>query len=91
GETRQLSILNSLQFVTTRYVMITDVARACVPQSVIENLLNEKSSADCIVPILNVTDTVVYENDTIDRSIVNLLQTPQLSGSQVLRDALHTP
>ncbi|MFW3327527.1 2-C-methyl-D-erythritol 4-phosphate cytidylyltransferase, partial [Aliarcobacter butzleri] len=86
GETRQLSILNSLQFVTTKYVMITDVARACVPQSVIENLLNEKSSADCIVPILNVTDTVVYENDTIDRSNVKLIQTPQLSNTQVLRD-----
>ncbi|MFW2600888.1 bifunctional 2-C-methyl-D-erythritol 4-phosphate cytidylyltransferase/2-C-methyl-D-erythritol 2,4-cyclodiphosphate synthase [Aliarcobacter butzleri] len=91
GETRQLSILNSLQFVTTKYVMITDVARACVPQSVIENLLNEKSSADCIVPILNVTDTVVYENDTIDRSNVKLIQTPQLSNTQVLRDALNTP
>lgn len=91
GETRQLSILNSLQFVTTKYAMITDVARACVPQSVIENLLNEKSSADCIVPILNVTDTVVYENDTIDRSNVKLIQTPQLSNTQVLRDALNTP
>ena len=31
GNTRQKSILNSLEFVTTKYVMISDVARTCTP------------------------------------------------------------
>ncbi len=90
GETRQQSIQNCLKFITTKYVMITDVARACIPQSVIENLLNEKDNADCIVPVLNVTDTVVYEANTINRDLVKLIQTPQLSKTSTLKNALLT-
>lgn len=90
GQTRQESITNSLNFVDTKYVMITDVARACVPQSVLSNLLNEKENADCIVPVLNVTDTVIYETNTINRENVKLVQTPQLSNTQALKNALNT-
>lgn len=90
GETRQNSILNALQFVTTKYVMITDVARACVPQNVIINLIEEMKNGDCIVPILSVIDTVVYKDETIDRSNVKLIQTPQLSNTQILKNALDT-
>jgi 2-C-methyl-D-erythritol 4-phosphate cytidylyltransferase/2-C-methyl-D-erythritol 2,4-cyclodiphosphate synthase len=90
GDTRQQSILNCLEFVKTKYVMISDVARACIPRSVIESLLTEKENADCIVPILNVTDTVIYENQTINRDNVKLIQTPQLSNTQILKTALNT-
>ena len=90
GETRQQSIKNCLNFVNTKYVMISDVARACIPQSVIIELLNEQNNADCIVPVLSVTDTVVYENDTINRENVKLIQTPQLSNTQILKNALNT-
>lgn len=90
GETRQISILNALQLVSTKYVMISDVARACIPQSVITNLLDEVKNADCIVPILNITDTVVYEDETINRDRVKLIQTPQLSNTKILKDALNT-
>jgi 2-C-methyl-D-erythritol 4-phosphate cytidylyltransferase/2-C-methyl-D-erythritol 2,4-cyclodiphosphate synthase len=90
GTTRQQSILNCLKFVTTKYVMISDVARACIPKYVIETLLIEKENANCIVPILNVTDTVIYENDTINRDNVKLIQTPQLSNTQILKSALNT-
>ena len=87
GDTRQQSILNCLEFVKTKYVMISDVARACIPRSVIESLLTEKENADCIVPILNVTDTVIYENQTNNRDNVKLIQTPQLSNTQILKTA----
>jgi 2-C-methyl-D-erythritol 4-phosphate cytidylyltransferase/2-C-methyl-D-erythritol 2,4-cyclodiphosphate synthase len=90
GDTRQQSILNCLEFVKTKYVMINDVARACIPRGVIESLLTEKENADCIVPILNVTDTVIYENQTINRDNVKLIQTPQLSNTQILKTALNT-
>jgi 2-C-methyl-D-erythritol 4-phosphate cytidylyltransferase / 2-C-methyl-D-erythritol 2,4-cyclodiphosphate synthase len=70
--------------------MISDVARACIPQSVIENLLEQKESADCIVPVLNVTDTVIYETNTINRDEVKLIQTPQLSLTSTLKKALDT-
>jgi 2-C-methyl-D-erythritol 4-phosphate cytidylyltransferase / 2-C-methyl-D-erythritol 2,4-cyclodiphosphate synthase len=90
GKTRQESINNSLEKVSSKYVMITDVARSCIPQSVIENLLSQKENAQCIVPILNVSDTVVYENETINRDHVKLIQTPQLSNTEFLKNSLNT-
>ena len=90
GETRQESIINSLKEVTTSYVMISDVARACIPKSVIIELLKNRSNADCIVPVLNVSDTVVYEENTINRDDVKLIQTPQLSNTAILKKSLDT-
>ena len=90
GETRQESMKNALQRVDTDYVMVTDVARACIPKSIILELIDSKESADCIVPALNVSDTVIYENETINRDKVKLIQTPQLSNTKILKDALNT-
>lgn len=90
GDTRQESMANSLKEVTSKYVMVTDVARACVPKSVIDNLLNEKGVKDCIVPVLDVSDTVIYNEDTINRDNVKLIQTPQLSKTDILKKALDT-
>ncbi len=88
GSTRQQSIKNALQKVTTKYVMVTDVARSCIPSKVITKLIKNRKKADCIVPVLNVTDTVIYKNDTINRDEVKLIQTPQLSDTKVLKKAL---
>ena len=90
GETRQESMKNALEKVESDYVMVTDVARACIPKDVIENLIASKEEANCIVPVLNVSDTVVYKNDTINRDEVKLIQTPQLSQTAILKDALNT-
>ncbi len=90
GETRQKSMKNALKYVQSDYVMFTDVARACVPKKIIDNLILEKENADCIVPALNVSDTVIYNNETINRDKVKLIQTPQLSNTKVLKNALNT-
>lgn len=90
GSTRQESIKNALQKVTTPYVMITDVARCCVPKTIIENLISNKTKASCIVPILDIPDTVIYDNETINRQEVKLVQTPQLSNTTILKVALNT-
>ena len=60
GSTRQESIVNSLKEVTTSHVMISDVARACIPENIIIELLDNKDDADCIVPVLSVSDTVIF-------------------------------
>lgn len=88
GETRQESMKNGLQNVTSKYTMVTDVARACIPNEVIQRLLENKQNGDCIVPVLEVSDTVVYDGDTIDRDKVRLVQTPQLSVTDQLHQAL---
>ena len=85
---RQLSLKNALKHVSTEYVMVTDVARACVPKNIIENLLS--NPADCTVPYLKPVDTVVYQNKTINRDEVKLIQTPQLSRTEILKKALDT-
>ena len=87
GNSRQSSIKNALSKVTSKYVMITDVARACVPGSVIEDLINNKEKASVIVPTLKISDTVVYENNTINRDNVRIIQTPQLSKTSILKEA----
>ncbi len=88
GESRQESMINALKHVKTKYVMITDVARACVPKEVILSLIQNKKKASCIVPILDISDTVIYNEETINRENVKLIQTPQLSNTAILIKAL---
>jgi 2-C-methyl-D-erythritol 4-phosphate cytidylyltransferase/2-C-methyl-D-erythritol 2,4-cyclodiphosphate synthase len=88
GKERQDSMSNALDKVDTKYVMITDVARSCVPFDMVDNIIQNKGKADCIVPYLNASDTVIYQNETINRDDVKLIQTPQLSKTKILKEAL---
>lgn len=90
GETRQDSIKNALESIESDYVMVTDVARCCVPKDVILDLISNKGKASCVVPVLNVADTVIFKNETINRDDVKLIQTPQLSNTKILKKALDT-
>ncbi len=90
GKSRQKSLQNALEHVTSRHVLVTDTARACIDTSFIERIIAQKEKADCIVPYLSVTDTVVYGDTTIDRDDVKRIQTPQLSLTDSLRKALQT-
>ncbi len=90
GNTRQQSMQNALNLVTTPYVMFSDVARCCVPKKVLKRLIKQKNNYDCVVPYLNCVDTTVYENNTINRESLKLIQTPQLSKTEVLKKALKT-
>ncbi len=90
GETRQESLINALSHVTTPYVMVSDIARACIDTDLLHRLIRRKHDADCIVPYLHVNDTVVFENKTINRDDVKRVQTPQLSRTDTLKKALQT-
>jgi 2-C-methyl-D-erythritol 4-phosphate cytidylyltransferase/2-C-methyl-D-erythritol 2,4-cyclodiphosphate synthase len=90
GNTRQQSIINALKHVSSPFVMITDVARSCVPKNIIDDLILNKNQASVIVPALNVSDTVTYNQETINRDDVKIIQTPQLSNTQILKKALKT-
>ena len=90
GATRQESLRNALTKVTSEYVLVSDIARACISEDMLERILEQKASADCIVPYLPVTDTIVYGNETIDREQVKRIQTPQLSKTASLKAALDT-
>jgi len=88
GESRQESLKNALEHVESDYVLVSDVARACITQELLERILLHKESADSVVPYLKVTDTIVYDKQTIDREKVKRIQTPQLSRTQILKGAL---
>jgi len=90
GKTRQESLKNALAEVKSEFVLVSDIARACISSTFLEKIISRKGESDCIVPFLNVTDTVVYDNETIDREKVKRVQTPQLSRTDVLRNALET-
>jgi len=85
---RQLSLKNALESVNTEYVMVTDVARACIDKEIIEKIITNPS--DNTTPYIKPVDTVVYQNKTINRDEVKLIQTPQLSKTEILKKALDT-
>ena len=90
SSTRQKSLQNALKEVDTEYVLVSDIARSCINDEFLKAIISKKSSSDSVVPYLKVTDTIVYENETIDRDEVKRIQTPQLSRTSVLRYALET-
>lgn len=88
GATRQESLKNALKEVKSDYVLVSDVARSCISSDFLERIISYRGKSDCIVPYLDVTDTIVYDGKTIDRELVKRVQTPQLSLTSALRPAL---
>jgi len=90
SSTRQKSLENAMKEVDSEFVLVSDIARSCISESFLKAIISKMGKSDCIVPFLKVTDTIVYENETIDRDKVRRIQTPQLSRTSVLKDALKT-
>ncbi len=90
GDTRQASLNNALKHVTSEYVLVSDIARCCVPRDMIDRILTAKEQGSCIVPVLPVTDTLYLADSPIDREQVKIIQTPQLSVTKTLKRALQT-
>jgi len=90
AETRQKSLQNALKEVDTEFVLVSDIARACISRDFLHTIIESIDTTDCVVPYLTLNDTIVYENETIDRTKVKRIQTPQLSRTDILKKALNT-
>jgi len=90
GESRQASLKQALEHVETPYVLVSDIARCCVPETMIFRILAAKEKGSCIVPVLPVTDTLYLGETPLDREQVKRIQTPQLSVTKTLKKALQT-
>lgn len=90
GNSRQASLKNALEHVNSTYVLVSDIARCCVPLDMITRILEAKAEAACIVPVLPVSDTLYHNDQPINREEVKIIQTPQLSRTELLKDALQT-
>lgn len=88
--TRQKSLKNALEKVDSEFVLVSDIARPCIDKDFLKSIISMASDADCIVPYIGVSDTIVYEDKTIDRDKVKRIQTPQLSKTKILKSALNT-
>lgn len=89
GSTRQESLYNALKHVESEYVLVSDVARACISKELFDSIVSATDEAfDVIVPALSVNDTVTYNNTTIEREEVKRIQTPQLSRTSAIKEAL---
>jgi len=90
GNSRQNSLKNALREVKSDFVLVSDIARACISKKFLKRIIKNKSNADCIVPYIKIHDTVVYGNNTIDRNKIKRIQTPQLSKTSILKNAIDT-
>ncbi|WP_104697260.1 MULTISPECIES: bifunctional 2-C-methyl-D-erythritol 4-phosphate cytidylyltransferase/2-C-methyl-D-erythritol 2,4-cyclodiphosphate synthase [unclassified Helicobacter] len=88
GNTRAQTLRNALEFVKSDFVFVTDVARCNLDIKVCQDLLKCYKDYDCTAPYIDCVDTILYQNNTINRSEVKLIQTPQISHTQKLKQAL---
>ena len=88
GATRQESLKNALALVDTPFVMSTDAARLGVSSELVNRLIKSKEKADCIVPILRCTDSIIFNGSHANRDELGLIGTPQLSQTKLLKSAL---
>ena len=90
GESRQESLNNALKTVQTPYVLVSDIARCCLDVDMIKRIISAKRSRSCVIPTLKVVDTLYFDGSPIDREKSQIIQTPQLSCTETLKEALST-
>jgi 2-C-methyl-D-erythritol 4-phosphate cytidylyltransferase/2-C-methyl-D-erythritol 2,4-cyclodiphosphate synthase len=91
GASRQESINNALAFVKSEYVLITDSARVNISKALVESLIfrmKQETDISLVAPYIEIVDTAKYNNKTISRDAIKLIQTPQLSKTSILNKAL---
>ena len=97
GESRSHSVANALAMVETDLVLVHDAARPLVTAELIDACVNElaaRPEVDCVIAAAPVTDTIKAVDqdgiviETLDRSRLRAIQTPQVFRTRALREAL---
>ena len=91
GKERADSVQSGLALATGQYVMIHDGVRPFVTREMLQRLWNVRQSK-AVIPAILPTDSIRFvlcdgANQTIDRSTIRLVQTPQLFDREVLVDS----
>ena len=97
GASRSESVARALELVETDLVAVHDAARPLAPSALFDAVLAELASdpdADAVIPAVPVADTLKRALagrviETVPRSELWAVQTPQAFRTEVLRDALH--
>lgn len=87
GSTRAESVVNALESVTEDFVLVHDAARCFVSEDVIKRVIEGLKDADGVVPCVSPKDTIRTKSETLERSSLYCVQTPQGFKTEVLRKA----
>ena len=90
GSSRQESLKNALENISTPFVLVSDIARCCLDIEMIKRVILAKKNRRCVVPTLKMVDTLYLNNKPIDREKTKIIQTPQLSCTDTLKKALES-
>lgn len=90
ANSRMQSLKKALKKVESEFVMVSDVARVLVSKNLFDKLIENIHNADCITPALKVADTTLFEHKSLKREKIKLIQTPQLSRTNLLKKALES-
>lgn len=92
GKTRNESVLNGLNKVSNKFVLVHDGARPVITKDLIDRVLNGFNYSNAVSVSLNVTDTIKELNEdkvtTLNRNNLLSVQTPQGSKATLLREVL---
>ncbi len=79
GVERRDSVLNGLKKIKKKYthLIIHDSARPNFSLKLVKNLINGLKKYNCVVPVINASDTTLFNSKIIERKKIKLLQTPQ--------------
>ena len=88
GDSRQESLKNAIAEIDSKYVLVNDVARACIDKEMFARLISAKKEGACVAPALKVSDTCYFDGKPIDREKLLRVQTPQLSDRATLKELL---
>lgn len=90
GNSRQESLRNALEKIESDFVIVNDIARACVSEEVILRLIEHAKPSGCVAPALKLSDTCYFDGKPIDREKLLRIQTPQLSCVTTLKELLES-
>jgi 2-C-methyl-D-erythritol 4-phosphate cytidylyltransferase len=93
GKTRTESVLNAIKHVSSEKVLIHDGARICVDIQTIENVIKGLKEYNAVIPGIKAVNTLKYVKnnivqETIDRSLIYQIQTPQGFDTKLLMTAI---
>ena len=87
GKTRQQSVLAGLSVARGDVVAIHDGARPFCSKELVQKLFDECTTFKSAVPFVDCRDTAYLDDKPIDRSLIKLVQTPQVFDKAKLASA----
>jgi len=96
GETRFHSVKNGLDFIKEGIVAVQDGVRPFGSAEMIKRCFDATATYQAVVPVIDSTDSLremidAEKSKIIDRSMIRLVQTPQVFHSHLLKKAYETP